>query len=105
MKNLFTVGSILIILISCNRNHSNKLNEKTIVLELDKLEAEYEKICKNAGKEVWEYYSDTSKNSINNYKELFSELLLKDSLIKKINYLYSKSNEISNDTLVRRLKL
>jgi hypothetical protein len=105
MKNLISIGSILIILISCNSNHSNKLNEKAIVLDLDKLETEYEKICKYAGMEVWEYYSDTSKNSMSNYKELFSNFLLNDSIISNIKYWNSKSIELSNDTLVKRLEL
>jgi len=64
MKNLITIGSILIILISCNSNHTRKLNESSIINELDKLETEYEKLCIEAGMEVWEYYSDTSKNSM-----------------------------------------
>lgn len=103
MNKLIIIGCILTILISCN--HSNNLNEKAIALELDKLEIEYEKVCKNAGMEVWEYYSDTSINSMTKNKELFSNFLLDDSKIDNINYWNSKTNEILNDTLIRRLEL
>jgi peptidyl-dipeptidase A len=73
--------------------------------ELDRLETTYEKLCIEAGMEVWEYYSDPGKNSMTNYKESFSGFLLNDSVIHNIKYWYSKSNELSNDTLIRRLAL
>jgi hypothetical protein len=55
--------------------------------------------------EVWEYYSDSTKNSMTKHKELFSNFLLNDSLISTINYWYTKSGDISNDTLIKRLEL
>ncbi len=105
MKKIIITVIILTILISCNNNHSEKLNESKIICELDKLETEYEKLCIEAGMEVWEYYSDTNKNSMSHYKELFSGFLLKDSLINSIKYWNLRSNELSNDTLIRRLEL
>ncbi len=106
MKNLITISSFLIaLLVSCTNNDSNILNEKELGHQLNVLESEYETICKQAGMEVWEYYSDTSKNSMTKYKELFSKFLLNDSIISNINYWNPRSNEISNDTIVRRLEL
>lgn len=106
MKKLIILNlAIVTTLASCTIENSKTINEKEIQSYLNKLETEYESICINAGKEVWEYYSDSTKNSMSNYKELFSNFILNDSLINNINSWYNKSNEFSNDTVVKRIKL
>lgn len=105
MKNLIIISFLIAMLFSCTPNDSNNFHKVEFINYLNELESEYETICKQAGMEVWEYYSDTGKNSMSNYKELFSNFLLNDSIINNINYWYSKSNELSNDTLIKRLEL
>lgn len=92
-------------LVSCSTESSKTQNEQALQTYLNKLEITYESICKQAGTEVWEYYSDSSKNSMTAYKELFSNFILNDSLIKNINTWYTRSNQLSNDTIIKRLEL
>ena len=106
MKNSISISLILIILlISCTVKNPNTRYEAEIVHGLNNLESEYEAICKQAGMEVWEYYSDPGKKSMTKYKERFSGFFMNDSTIRNINDWNSKISEISNDTLIRRLEL
>lgn len=107
MKTQITFFSILfaLLLCACTNYDSNNLNEKDIERYLNEQELEYESICIKAGNEVWQYYSDPTKNSMSEYKNLFSKFLINDSLIQNITHWNLKIKEFKNDSLIRRLKL
>jgi hypothetical protein len=86
-------------------NEDARIDENAIVDFLDKKEVEYESICKQAGKEVWTFYSDSSQNTMGQYKLMFSNFFKKDSLFTKIREFNSVKDQLSNDTIVRRIEL
>ena len=107
MKNRIAFLSILLaaLLFSCTNNAPHNLNEKDVEKYLNEQESIYESMCIKAGKEVWEYYSDSSENSMSEYKNLFAGFLNNDSLIQNINEWNEKIKDFKDTALMRRLEL
>lgn len=105
MKKLIIFFVLIVstlITISCKYDNVSEweLNEY-----LNKKEVEYELICNQAGLEVWNFYSDTSHNSMKQYKQNFSEFYKDDTLKNTISSWSENILEIQNDTLKRRIEL
>jgi len=100
MKNLLTIAVLLLaFILSCSRS------ENELELYLNNLETDYETLCRQAGSEVWAYYTAPEGLTGSSWKDSFSVFLLNDTLQRTINDWYARRQDISNDTLLRRLEL
>ena len=99
---LLTITLVMMGCLSCNVK--NNISENEVSKYLNRIEKEYESVCKEAGMEVWEFYSDTSKHAADLYREKFSKLLLDDSLNNKITR-WNNISQIEDDTLKRRIEI
>jgi hypothetical protein len=105
MKIHTKISIIIVTILQINISCTNTNYEKSISDYLDKKEIEYEKLCVEAGNEVWNYYTDSTQNSMAAYKYNFSKLLLNDTLIDNINE-WNRNNELlNNDTLIKRIEV
>jgi hypothetical protein len=101
-KKVFVIVVSIFVTVSCNYK---KISEWELNQYLNDKEVEYELICNKAGLEVWNFYSDTTQNSMKQYKQNFSKFYKDDTLKNNISQWSKKLEEIKNDTLKKRIEL
>jgi hypothetical protein len=101
-KSIFYVMYLSVLVFSCG---SIDDYDKGISEYLADKENVYEDICRQAGLEVWNYYSDTTQSSMDRYKHSFYSFFKDDTFRRNIKTWNRDIRKVKNDILRRRLEL
>ncbi|MBN2571457.1 MAG: hypothetical protein JXA68_04960 [Ignavibacteriales bacterium] len=96
---------LLLFVLTFSINAQIKVNENQLKSFLDEKEKIYEDICIQMGIANWNVYTQENEADQNTPKARFSVLFSNDSLNQIINGWHSKIENISNDTLKRRVEV
>lgn len=102
INNLILISILIPGILSCNEED---INENDITNYLNEKENAYETLCKHAGLDVWNYYSDTTHVDMNQYKQDFSHFFQDEVLKRNVNLWFQNIDKIENSALKRRVEL